>query len=62
MGRRKGGIDWEDVELEYLKGRMSMKDLAEKRQISYSAVQRRDSGQTGGRRWNRSRAMPGWGR
>lgn len=41
MGRRKGGIDWEDVELEYLNGRMSLKDLAEKRQISYSAVQRR---------------------
>ncbi|MGN0982809.1 MAG: hypothetical protein ACI4O0_07960 [Candidatus Limivicinus sp.] len=41
MGRRKGGIDWEDVELEYLNGRMSLKNLAEKRQISYSAVQRR---------------------
>lgn len=41
MGRKKGGIDWEDVELEYLNSRMSLKELAEKRQISYSAVQRR---------------------
>ena len=41
MGRKKGGIDWEDVELEYLNSRISLKDLAEKRQISYSAVQRR---------------------
>ena len=41
MGRKKGGIDWEDAELEYLNSRISLKDLAEKRQISYSAVQRR---------------------
>ena len=41
MGRKKGGIDWEDVELEYLNSRISLKDLAEKRQISYSAMQRR---------------------
>ena len=41
MGRKKGGIDWEDVELEYLSSRVSLKALAEKRQISYSAVQRR---------------------
>ena len=41
MGRKKGGIDWEDLELEYLNSRISLKDLAEKRQISYSAVQRR---------------------
>ena len=41
MGRKKGGIDWEDAELEYLNSRISLKDLAEKRKISYSAVQRR---------------------
>ena len=41
MGRKKGGSDWEDAELEYLNSRISLKDLAEKRQISYSAVQRR---------------------
>ena len=41
MGRKKGGIDWEDAELEYLNSRISLKDLAGKRQISYSAVQRR---------------------
>ena len=41
MGRKKGGIDWENAELEYLNSRISLKDLAEKRQISYSAVQRR---------------------
>ena len=41
MGRKKGGIDWEDAQLEYLNSRISLKDLAEKRQISYSAVQRR---------------------
>ena len=41
MGRKKGGIDWEDVELEYLNSRISLKDLAEKRKLSYSAVQRR---------------------
>ena len=34
MGRKKGGIDWEDMELEYLNSRISLKDLAEKRQIS----------------------------
>lgn len=41
MGRKKGGIDWEDVELEYLNSRVSLRELAERRQISYSAVQRR---------------------
>lgn len=34
MGRKKSGIDWEDAELEYLNSRISLKDLAEKRQIS----------------------------
>ena len=33
MGRKKGGIDWEDAELEYLNSRISLKDLAEKRQM-----------------------------
>lgn len=41
MGRRKGGIDWEDIELEYLNSRVSLRELAERRRISYSAVQRR---------------------
>ena len=41
MGRKKGGIDWEDAQLEYLKSRISLTELAEKRQIRYSALQRR---------------------
>lgn len=41
MGRKKGGIDWEDIELEYLNSRISLRELAERRQVSYSAVQRR---------------------
>lgn len=41
MGRRKGEIDWEDMELEYLNSRISLRELAERRRISYSAVQRR---------------------
>lgn len=41
MGRRKGGIDWENIELEYLNSRVSLRELAERRRISYSAVQRR---------------------
>lgn len=54
MGGRKGGIDWEDVEMEYLNSRMSLKELAEKREICYTTVQRRaKAGQWAARRERR---------
>ena len=34
MGRKKGGIDWEDAQLEYLNSRISLKDLAETNQVT----------------------------
>lgn len=41
MGRRKGGIDWDDLEREFLNSQLTLKEMAERRQVSYSAVLRR---------------------